>query len=88
MTIALTENPAVTDPKKHLSPMQRRALIAINHYRHQKRTGGEILVGRHKFKATTIDALKRFELVRGAVPSLAPTLGGQMAVSKLEGKQP
>lgn len=88
MTTALTENPAVTDPRKHLSPSQRSALIAINHYRHQKRQGAEIVVGRHRFKASTIDELKRQELVRGAVPSLAPTLGGQMAVSRLEGRQP
>ncbi|MCT7662355.1 hypothetical protein [Shinella kummerowiae] len=87
MTTALTDNPAVTEPRKHLTPSMRTALIAIDHYRHQKRNGPEIIVGRHRFKASTVDALKRMELVRGSVPSLAPTLGGQMAVTRLKGEQ-
>jgi hypothetical protein len=88
MSTALIDNPAVTDPRKNLTPSQRAALIAINHYRHQARRGPEIVVGRHRFKCSTIETLKRMELVRGSVPSLAPTLGGQMAVTRLEGRKP
>lgn len=87
MSTPIAENPAVTDPHRNLTPSQRSALVAIDHYRRQQRKGPEILVGRHRFKASTVEALKRMHLVRGAVPTLAPTLGGEMAVQRLKGDE-
>jgi hypothetical protein len=86
--ISISENPAVTDPRKHLTPAQRDALAAIDFYRHQRRAGPEIIIGRKRFKASTIEALERHGLIRYRRPNYEPTLGGELALDHLKGKKP
>lgn len=86
--ISIAENPAVIDPRKHLTPAQRDALAAIEHYRHQRRAGPEIIIGRKRFKASTIEALEKHGLIRFRRPSYEPTLAGELALDHLKGVKP
>lgn len=85
MSTPVAQNPAATNPRKALTPSQRDCLIAIDFYRHQHRVGPEIVIGRKRFKASTIDVLEGHGLVKKRGASYAPTLAGDLAVSKLKG---
>lgn len=85
--IALTENPAVIAPRKTLTPSQQDALVSIAFYKAQRRAGDAVLVGRKTFKTKTIAVLQRHKLLRGEVPSLAPTEAGLLAIERLKGRQ-
>lgn len=82
--ISVAENPAVTDPRKALTPSQREALLSIDHYRHQRRVGPEIQIGKKRFKVSTIDALTRQGLIRTNGRNYDTTLAGELAVDKLK----
>lgn len=85
--IPIAENPAVTNPHATLSKVQRDALCTIAFFKQLRPVGHLVQVGNKRFKPSTIASLKRLELVRGQVPSLAPTLAGQLAIDKLKGGQ-
>ena len=84
--IPLADNPAVTNPRKVLTPAEQDALCAVAFFKHQRNFGRVVLVGNKRFAPTTIARLKSKDLLRGAVPSLTPTIAGQMAIDKLKGE--
>lgn len=85
--IALTENPAVVEPRKTLTRAQQDALLKVGFYRHQRNNGqATVQIGPARVKVTTIATLKRHKLLRGEVPSLAPTEAGLLAIERLKGK--
>ncbi|WP_377299651.1 hypothetical protein [Rhizobium sp. SGZ-381] len=87
MSLSIAENPAVQAPHKHLKPTQRSALVAVDYFRHQKPDGkGSILIGRHRFKASTLEALVHAGLLKRTREGLAPTMAGKLAVAKLKGE--
>ena len=85
MTTSLAENPAVVEPRKYLTPAQQDALLSIGHFKNYRRIGPEILIGKKRFKLSTIAAIEKLELVRMGRGSYAPTLAGEMAIERLKG---
>lgn len=83
--IPIADNPAVSNPRAALTSAEKEALCAIGFFKRQWTAGGKVKVGNKSFAITTIEGLKRKELLRGQVPSLAPTVAGQLALSKLRG---
>lgn len=87
MTAALTENPAVLDPRAALTPSQQDALKALSTFRHNAFLGGQWQVGDMRFSKRTIVALTEKHLVtRAGERRLALTTAGQLAADKLKGK--
>lgn len=88
--IALSENPAVLDPKKTLSRNQQDALGAIGFYRYQDRIVGEgWRIGNKRFAASTITTLERHGLVKvrpGGPPAgrIQLTQAGSVAIERLK----
>lgn len=85
MMTPLSENPAVVEPRKVLTPAQKDALGAINFFRQQSRREGRIQIGNKRFSAETIAALEKMELLRGRVGNLTLTTGGELALYRLQG---
>ncbi|MGR6465411.1 hypothetical protein [Rhizobium sp. PAMB 3182] len=86
MTLPLAENPAVLNPAATLTRSQQDALSAIAMFkRSTKAPGGVEIGGTLRCSSKTIKALQRYQLIRGNVPSLAPTLAGEMALERLQG---
>lgn len=85
--IALTENPAVIAPRKTLTRAQQDALLKVSFYKHQCRTGhSTVQIGPARVSISTIAILQRHKLLRGEVPSLAPTEAGLLAIERLKGE--
>ena len=88
MTVAVADNPAVTDPHRTLTPGQRDALLSIGFYRNHRRSGGQWLIGTKRFATNTVNTLQKLQLV---APPPAPgqplrlTLAGRLAIDKLKG---
>lgn len=82
---SLTENPAVIAPRKTLTAQQQDALVSIAFYKSQRDWREMVLVGKKRFKRSTIAVLQRHKLLRGEVPSLAPTEAGLLAIERLKG---
>lgn len=86
--IPLADNPAVTNPRAALTPAERDALCAVAFFKRQARFGRIVQVGNKRFAKTTIEQLKRKDMLRGTVPQLTPTIAGQLAIDKLKGERP
>lgn len=86
MSVALADNPFVTDPMKTLTKIQREALIAIDFYRTHKREGGYWWIGQKRFSAITITKLAEYALIRRADRGFAVATAGHLVITKLEGK--
>ena len=86
--ISIADNPAVTDPRGALTLAQQKALIAIDHYRHQKRLGPRIQIGQSKFRRSTISELEQAGMIKMRGDAYAPTIAGELAVKKLRGDRP
>lgn len=82
---SLSDNPALADPFKALTPRQREAVLAIDHFRFQKplRHGGWA-VGSEQFKFETIQGLRAKGLVVAAGRKLNLTQAGKLALDKLK----
>lgn len=80
---ALSDNPAVTDPRAHLTPAERDALVSVDFYARQALRAGFVVVGKKRFSRSTISALQRKHLLKGEVPQLSATLAGKLAIHKL-----
>jgi hypothetical protein len=83
--IPLTENRAVLHPASALTKAEKEALITIAFYKNQRQRHGFVEAGKKRFARSTVEQLKRHELLRGDVPSLAPTDGGMLAIDRLKG---
>ncbi|MFK0330880.1 hypothetical protein ACIQUB_07130 [Rhizobium sp. NPDC090275] len=86
MTTPISENPAVTNPMKALTAQQRKALSAVGFYRNQRDYGATWMLGSTRFPASTIEALRRLELVKATSGGgLDLTIAGTIARDKLKG---
>lgn len=89
MTASVVDNPAVTDPLKALTRIERDALLSIDFYRRQSLRGNQWQIGDKRFTTNTVNSIERKQLV---APPLAPgqpmrvTLAGKLAIDKLKGK--
>jgi hypothetical protein len=87
MITPVVDNPAVTDPRKALTKIQRDALLSISFYRYQRLTGASWLIGQKRFSTSTINSIQRLQLI---APPLAPgapiriTTAGKLAIDKLK----
>lgn len=84
MTTALSDNPAVTNPRQVLNMTQRDALLSIDFFRYHRPRGATWAIGDKRFNVRTINALARLELVRVGHQSLKLTTAGQIAAAKLK----
>lgn len=84
---SVSDNPAVTDPVRVLKMAQRDALLSIDFYKHQRPRGKTWSIGNKTFSTRTIDALRRWELVRVGQQKLSLTTAGQIAAAKLKGQE-
>ncbi|MGI2031971.1 hypothetical protein ACRQ1B_06215 [Rhizobium panacihumi] len=82
---SVSENPAVTNPKKHLSKVQQDALGAIQFFRHQQPGRFEIRIGNKRFSKQTITALENQKLVTCRRGEYTVTIAGGLALDKLKG---
>lgn len=84
---SIAENPAVTDPRKALTPTRQDALCAIDFYRGQRRLpNGRIEIGKKRFSAKTLQAIEDMKLIRKTPDGFAPTMAGRLAAAKLRGE--
>lgn len=86
---SIAENPAVTDPRKALTPAQRDALGAAKFFKHHNVEIGGWRIGNKRFTHNTIRALEEAKLVtvqRRGQQTIRLTMAGQLAVDKLQGK--
>lgn len=84
--ISLADNPAVTNPHKALTPRQREAVIAVDHYRfHKPLRKGAWAVGADRFKHETIQGLTSKGLLSTAGGRLNLTQAGKLVLDKLKG---
>lgn len=87
MTTPITENPAVTNPRKHLTPAERDALVSIDFFRRQRATGTSFQIGPKRFAKRTVFAIERKGLIKPSPTGYTPTVGGEMAIARLKGDQ-
>lgn len=85
MITPLSENPAVTDPRRNLSRAEQSALASIDFFRFQAIVNNQVRVGNKRFNLATIRRLQEKELVRGRVPNLTLTTGGGLVLYRLKG---
>ncbi|MCF6368309.1 hypothetical protein [Rhizobium halophilum] len=85
MTTPITENPAVTNPHKHLSKAERDALVSIDFYRRQKAIGHSYQIGPKRFNQHTVYSIERKGLIKPSPTGYTPTVGGEMAIARLKG---
>lgn len=83
---SLSENPALTDPRKALTPSQKDALTAIDFFKFQKPRNGGWAVGNKRFSKTTIETLRAHGFLTAAGGRLNLTQAGKLAVDKLKGR--
>ncbi|MCJ9696224.1 hypothetical protein MOV76_32145 [Rhizobium sp. PRIMUS64] len=83
---SVSDNPAVTDPRRVLNLTQRDALLSIEFFRHQRPRGTTWAIGDKRFNVRTINALARLELVRVGHQKVTLTTAGQIAAAKLKGQ--
>ena len=89
MSPSLSENPVLQNPRKHLGPKQREALLAVDFFRHQKRLpSGAYQIGTKKFMHATLRQLEAMALLRRSQNGLEPTMAGAIVVAKLKGETP
>lgn len=85
MITPLSENSAVTDPRRNLTRAEQSALASIDFFRNQAIINGTARVGNKRIALRTIERLQAKELVRGKVPNLTLTTGGGLALYRLKG---
>ena len=81
----VSENPAVTDPHKALSPAERRAVLAVGFYRNHRQYGTTWMIGDKRFPSSTIEALAKKSLIKAHQSGrLDLTMAGTIARDKLK----
>ncbi|MVA44665.1 hypothetical protein GOZ83_06160 [Agrobacterium vitis] len=89
MSIPLSENPAVTNPRKALTPSQQDALCKLDFFKFNTWRGVRgWQVGNKLISTCTAQKLEAFRLIRRDGKSLSVTIAGKLAVEKLQGKTP
>jgi hypothetical protein len=83
---SLSENPALTNPRKALTPSQKDALTAIDFFKFQKPRAGGWAVGNRRFSKTTIETLRTHGFLTAAGGRLNLTQAGKLALDKLKGQ--
>jgi hypothetical protein len=86
MTTPIADNPAVTNPRRVLTPAACDALVSIDFFRHQARQGANWRVGNKRFTLATISSLQKHRLLREQNNRLQLTMAGQVAIERLKGK--
>ncbi|MFN7124643.1 MAG: hypothetical protein ACK4M8_02090 [Allorhizobium sp.] len=84
--ISIADNPAVTDPRRALTPSQQDALSSIAFFRFQKPRAGGWAIGNKRFNAATIETLRQNGLLSTTGGKLNLTQAGQLALDKLKGQ--
>ncbi|KAA3526098.1 hypothetical protein GOZ96_22770 [Agrobacterium vitis] len=89
MSIPLSENPAVTNPRKALTPAQQDALCALQFFKFNTWQGTRgWQVGNKRISLGVASKLEAFRLIRRQGKSLSITVAGELAIEKLQGKTP
>jgi hypothetical protein len=83
---SLSENPALSNPRKALTKSQQDALASIDFFRFQKPTRGGWAIGNKRFPTATINKLAEQGFVTRAPRSLHLTQAGKLALDKLKGQ--
>jgi len=83
--IPIADNPAVTAPRKALTPRQRDALMSIAFFRNHSPQGAGWQIGPKRYDRSVIDALERMELIRkrAYAAGIDTTTAGKLVVDKL-----
>lgn len=85
-SLPLADNPAVHDPKKALTRIQREALVAADFYKRHRLVTGAWLLGQKRFAHATLNALGAAGLLKYTPRGFVLTQAGQLALLKLKEK--
>ena len=80
---SLADNPAVSSPATALTSAEQKALLAIGFYRRQPRRAGFHMFGPERVTNLVLTHLRKKKLVKGELPRIDLTVGGQIAADKL-----
>lgn len=83
---SLSENPALSNPRKALTKSQQDALSSIDFFRFQKPRNGGWAVGNKRFSKSTIETLREHGFLIAAGGRLNLTQAGKLALDKLKGQ--
>ena len=88
MIAALSENPAVLNPKKVLTPVQAAMLVDIDYYRKNFLARGCIVIGPRRCNLVSLEKLKSYGLIsidlNNFKRAVNLTQAGQLALDRLK----